>query len=106
MDDKHATTGILVTTSRVTKDGHDFAERHGRIRLIECEEIKYLCREHLGLDVLISLPSPRLSAADPSAQTPVTSSTSCCCRGRPFMGLLACQVMSRMMTTLAPSFIK
>jgi restriction system protein len=38
MDDKHATTGILVTTSWVTKDGHDFAQRHGRIRLIECEE--------------------------------------------------------------------
>ena len=58
MDDKHATTGILVTTSWVTKDGHDFAQRHGRIRLIECEEIKYLCKEHLGLDVLISLPKP------------------------------------------------
>ena len=50
--------GILVTTSWVTKDGHDFAQRHGRIRLIECEEIKYLCKEHLGLDVLISLPKP------------------------------------------------
>jgi restriction system protein len=58
MDDKHATTGILVTTSWVSKDGHAFAQRHGRIRLIECEEIKYLCKEHLGLDVLISLPKP------------------------------------------------
>ena len=58
MDDKHATTGILVTTSWMTKDGHDFAQRHGRIRLIECEEIKYLCKEHLDLDVLISLPKP------------------------------------------------
>ncbi len=42
----------------MTKDGHDFAQRHGRIRLIECEEIKYLCKEHLDLDVLISLPKP------------------------------------------------
>ena len=58
MADKRATTGILVTTSWVTKDGHAFAQRHGRIRLIECEEIKYLCQEHLGLDVLISLPKP------------------------------------------------
>ena len=58
MDDKHATTGILVTTSWVSKDGHAFAQRNGRIRLIECEEIKYLCKEHLGLDVLISLPKP------------------------------------------------
>ena len=24
----------------------------------ECEEIKYLCKEHLDLDVLISLPKP------------------------------------------------
>jgi restriction system protein len=58
MEDKHATKGIMVTTSWVTKDGHAFATRHGRIQIIECEEIKYLCREHLGRDVLISLPKP------------------------------------------------
>lgn len=56
MEDKHATKGIMVTTSWVTKDGHAFATRHGRIQIMECEEIKYLCREHLGRDVLISLP--------------------------------------------------
>ena len=27
---------------------------------IECAEIKYLCKEHLGLDVLMSLPSHAL----------------------------------------------
>ena len=58
MEDKHATKGILVTTSRVTKDGHAFATRHGRIEIMECEHVKYLCKEHLGLDVLISLPKP------------------------------------------------
>ena len=58
MEDKHATKGILVTTSWVTKDGHAFATRHGRIEIIECEHVKYLCKEHLGLDVLISLPKP------------------------------------------------
>jgi restriction system protein len=58
MEDKHATKGILVTTSWVTKDGHAFAARHGRIEIMECEHIKYLCKEHLGLDVLISLPKP------------------------------------------------
>jgi restriction system protein len=58
MEDKHATKGIMVTTSWVTKDGHAFTARHGRIQIIECEEIKYLCKEHLGLDVLISLPKP------------------------------------------------
>jgi restriction system protein len=58
MEDKHATKGIMVTTSWVTKDGHAFSTRHGRIQIMECEEIKYLCKEHLGLDVLISLPKP------------------------------------------------
>jgi restriction system protein len=58
MEDKHATKGILVTTSWVTKDGHAFATRHGRIEIMEGEHVKYLCKEHLGLDVLISLPKP------------------------------------------------
>jgi restriction system protein len=56
MEDKHATKGIMVTTSWVTKDGQAFATRHGRMQIMECEEIKYLCKEHLGLDILISLP--------------------------------------------------
>ena len=58
MEDKHATKGILVTTSWVTKDGHAFTDRHGRIQIIECEEIKFLCKEYLDRDVLISLPKP------------------------------------------------
>jgi restriction system protein len=58
MEDKHATKGVVVTTSWVTKDGHDFAVRHGRIEIMECDHLKYLCKEHLGLDVLISLPKP------------------------------------------------
>jgi restriction system protein len=55
MADKWATKGILVTTSWVTKEGHAFAQRNGRIQIIEGENLKYLCHEHLGLDVLISL---------------------------------------------------
>lgn len=58
MEDKHATKGLVVTTSWVTKDGHAFATRHGRIEIIECDHLKYLCKEHLDLDVLISLPKP------------------------------------------------
>jgi restriction system protein len=50
--------GMLVPTSLVTRDGHAFAARHGRIEIMECEHVKYLCKEHLGLDVLISLPKP------------------------------------------------
>jgi restriction system protein len=58
MEDKHATKGIMVTTSWVTKDGHAFSDRHGRIQIMECEEIKYLCKKHLERDILISLPKP------------------------------------------------
>ncbi len=58
MEDKRATKGVVVTTSWVTKDGHDYAVRHGRIEIMECDHLKYLCKEHLGLDVLISLPKP------------------------------------------------
>jgi restriction system protein len=58
MEDKHATKGVVVTMSWATKDGHDFAVRHGRIEIMECDHLKYLCKEHLGLDVLISLPKP------------------------------------------------
>jgi hypothetical protein len=28
------------------------------IEIMECDHLKYLCKEHLGLDVLISLPKP------------------------------------------------
>jgi restriction system protein len=58
MEDKHATKGIMVTTSWVTRDGHAFAARHGRRQIMECEEIKFLFKEHLGLDILIGLPKP------------------------------------------------
>jgi restriction system protein len=58
MEDVHATKGVVITTSWVTKDGHAFATRHGRIEIMECDHLKYLCKEHLDLDVLISLPKP------------------------------------------------
>lgn len=68
MEDKRAAKGILITTSWVIKDGHAFAERQGRIQIFECEEVKYLCKEYLGEDVLIGLPKPpprRRTAARP-----------------------------------------
>ena len=58
MEDKRAAKGILVTTSWVTRDGHALAGHHGRIEIMECEHVKYLCKEYLGRDVLISLPKP------------------------------------------------
>ena len=58
MADKRAAKGVLVTTSWVTRDGHALASSHGRIEIMECEHVKYLCKEYLGRDVLISLPKP------------------------------------------------
>jgi restriction system protein len=57
MEDKNAAKGVLVTTSWVGKASRDFAARNGsRIEIIEGRHLKSLLREHLGLDVLISLP--------------------------------------------------
>jgi restriction system protein len=57
MEDKNAAKGVLVTTSWVGKASRDFAARNGsRIEIIEGRQLKYLLKEHLGLDVLISLP--------------------------------------------------
>jgi restriction system protein len=57
MEDKNAAKGVLVTTSWVGKASRDFAARNGsRIEIIEGRHLKYLLREHLGLDALISLP--------------------------------------------------
>jgi restriction system protein len=56
MEDKHAAKGVLVTTSWVGKASRDFAARHERIEIIEGRHLKSMLLEHLGLDVLISLP--------------------------------------------------
>ena len=57
MDDKSAAKGVLVATSWVGKASRDFAARNGRIEIIEGRHLKALLKEHLGLDVLISLPT-------------------------------------------------
>jgi restriction system protein len=57
MEDKNAAKGVLVTTSWVGKASRDFAARNGRIEIIEGRHLKSLLLEHLGKDVLISLPN-------------------------------------------------
>jgi restriction system protein len=56
MHDKSAAKGILVTTSWVGKASRDFANRTGRMQIIEGRELKQLLAEALNMDVLISLP--------------------------------------------------
>ncbi|WP_435126497.1 restriction endonuclease, partial [Micromonospora tulbaghiae] len=55
MDHKRAAKGVLVTTSWVGKASRDFAATNGRIEIIEGRNLKYMLKEHLGLDVLIGL---------------------------------------------------
>jgi restriction system protein len=52
MEDKHASRGVLVTTSWFGKASDDFARRHNRIQLIDGAQLKYLIKEHLGKDVI------------------------------------------------------
>jgi restriction system protein len=58
MEDKHAVKGVLVTTSCTGKASWDFAIRNGRIEIIEGRHLKSMLKEHLALDVVISLPKP------------------------------------------------
>ena len=64
MEDKHATKGILITTSWVTKDGHALATRHGRIEIMECEHVKI---------PLQGTPRPRRPDQPPQATPALTS---------------------------------
>jgi restriction system protein len=59
MEDKQANKAILVTTSWVSIPGHQRARRNGRVMVLEGENLKHLCKEHLDLDVLISTSPPR-----------------------------------------------
>ncbi|MEV6654866.1 restriction endonuclease [Streptomyces sp. NPDC051219] len=56
MHDKAAAKGILVTTAWYGKASHDFAQRTGRMELIDGRGLKALLLEHLGIDALIGLP--------------------------------------------------
>jgi restriction system protein len=56
MEHKRAAKGVLVTTSWVGKASRDFAATNGRIEIIEGRNLKVMLKDHLNLDVLISLP--------------------------------------------------
>jgi restriction system protein len=63
MDQLKAATGVVVTTSSFGPSSYEFARQSGRISLIDGPKLKHLLMEHLGLDVLISLPkAPRRSS--------------------------------------------
>ncbi|MDX3078431.1 restriction endonuclease [Streptomyces sp. MI02-7b] len=56
MHDKAAAKGILVTTSWFGTASKDFAQRTGRMELIDGRGLKALLKEHLNIDALLGLP--------------------------------------------------
>ncbi len=64
LQDKQAARSVLVTTSWYGKTSWEIAHRNGqRPALIDGRNLKTLLLEHLGLDALISLPTPARLAA-------------------------------------------
>jgi restriction system protein len=57
MEEKKAGWGILITTSRFTAGSDKKAREHGRMELIDGNQLVWLIKEHLGKDVLIGSPS-------------------------------------------------
>jgi restriction system protein len=55
VEEKRATSGVLVTTAWVSPESKAFAARNNRLRIIEGGELKHLLAEYLGLDVRIDL---------------------------------------------------
>jgi restriction system protein len=55
VEEKRATSGILVTTAWVGPESKAFAARNNRLRVIEGGELKHLLAEYLHLDVRIDL---------------------------------------------------
>ncbi|MGW4352259.1 restriction endonuclease [Nocardia sp. NPDC004582] len=67
MEDKHASRGVLVTTSWFGQASRDFADRHRRIQLIDGSELKYLIKEHLAKDVVPGVVKPSRRRGSTSA---------------------------------------
>lgn len=62
MEEKKAGWGILVTTSWFASGCRQKAREHGRIELIDGQELVHLIKQHLGKDVLIGIPNRPKSA--------------------------------------------
>ena len=68
MEQKHAATGWLVTTTRFGAGTTNFAaEMGGRIKLIDGNMLTGLIKEHMGLDVLIGMDRPKRGANSEAA---------------------------------------
>jgi restriction system protein len=68
MDDKRAAKGIMVTTSWYGAESWAYARRQGRIELVDGDRLKYLLKEHCGLDILIGIPNRPRPRKAPAAE--------------------------------------
>jgi hypothetical protein len=77
VEEKRATSGVLVTTAWVSPESKAFAARNNRLRIIEGGELKHLLAEYLDLYVRIDLARRPRHASYPSIADPARNSGSC-----------------------------
>jgi restriction system protein len=65
MDEKRAGRGILVTTSWFASGCWTKATENGRVELIDGPRLRWLCQEHLDMDVLVAPPVGRATTWSP-----------------------------------------
>lgn len=58
IEDKRATKGILATNSYSGPESMRFADRNGRIQLIDGVQLAHELKKHLGLEVLLGVDNP------------------------------------------------
>ncbi|GAA3744794.1 restriction endonuclease [Plantactinospora mayteni] len=63
MEEKKAGRGILVTTSWFTSGGRQKAFEHGRMQLVDGQNLIFLIKKYAGKDVVISVKRPKNAAS-------------------------------------------
>ncbi|MBO3741615.1 restriction endonuclease [Actinoplanes flavus] len=63
MEEKKAGRGILVTTSWFTPGGRQKAYEHGRMQLVDGQNLIFLIKKYTGKDVVISVKRPKNAAS-------------------------------------------